>query len=181
MKDDDLRTLVIQVKASDHNAFKTLFHLFQESLYHFLLFKTKDHALAEDLLQEAFLKLWNTRATINENLSVRNYLYTICDNLVLNHIRHLKVVENHERLSKSKLFSDTYTPHSILEEQEWNTKIMKVIEELPEQTRVIFLMSRIEDQTYQEIADALSLTIKTVEGHIVKALKALREIINVKV
>jgi RNA polymerase sigma-70 factor (family 1) len=181
MQDDDLRGLLVKVKASDHNAFKTLFHLFQESLYNFLLFKTKDHALAEDLLQEAFLKVWNGRSAINVHLSFKSYLYTICDHLVLNHIRHLKVVEKHERLTKSKLFSDTYTPQSIMEEQEWNTRIMQVIEELPEKTRTIFLMNRIEDLTYQEIADVLSISIKTVEGHIVKALKTLRETTGVKV
>lgn len=180
MKETDLRDLVSRIKASDHNAFETVFDLFHQSIFHFLLFKTKDQAAAEDLLQEAFFKLWKNRAVLDENQSLKNYLYTISDNLVLNHIRHLKVVSKHQVQAEVKIFSSDSNPHYIMEENELNRNLMNVIESLPEKTRIIFLMSRMEDLTYQEIAERLSISIKTVEGHMVKALKTLRGTLFIK-
>lgn len=181
MDAQDLQALTRRIKLSDEPAFKTLFEVFQEEIFRFLLFKTKDSAVAEDLLQEVFLKLWKVRATLEEDRSIKNYLYTIADNISLNHIRHLKVVAAHQHQADTKLFSSADNPHFILEEKEWTSRLMIAIERLPEKTRVIFLMSRIEDLTYNEIADRLSLSVKTVEGHMVKALKSLRESISKKI
>jgi len=182
MKESELNELVKRIKLSDQLAFKTLFDFFEEAIFRFLLFKTKDATVAEDLLQEVFLKLWKVRATLDERRSIKNFLYTIADNISLNHIRHLKVVaayQNHNQPS-SKLFSVVENPHYILEEKEWRLKLMNAIEALPEKTRVIFLMSPLEDMTYNEIAERLSLSVKTVEGHMMKALKSLRESVSKK-
>jgi RNA polymerase sigma-70 factor (family 1) len=180
MKDTELARLVSRLKESDRHAFESIFNLYHENIYRFLLFKVKNAPLAEDLLQDAFLKLWNARATLDERQSVKNYLYTIADNIVLNHVRHLKVVSKHQGQNESELFKHADSPDYILEEKEWNQRLKKSIEDLPEKTRVIFLMSRIEDLTYNEIADRLSISSKTVEGHIVKALKTLQEKLSVK-
>jgi RNA polymerase sigma-70 factor (family 1) len=180
MKDIELASLVKRVKASDKHAFEAIFNLYQENIYRFILFKISDSSLAEDLLQDVFLKCWNARTSLNEHQSIKNYLYTIADNLVLNHVRHLKVVTKHQQQAESRLFSTIDSPDFILEEKEWSMRLQKAIEDLPEKTRAIFLMSRLEDLTYPEIADRLSLSYKTVEGHMVKALKMLREALSQK-
>jgi RNA polymerase sigma-70 factor (ECF subfamily) len=174
MKDGDLIELSRRLKAADHKAFEELFNFFQQPIYRFLLYKIKDPMVAEDLLQEVFVNLWKSRANLNENRSIKNYLYTIADNLVLNYIRHRQVVMRHELTSEARIFTNTDNPQFIIEEAEWNRAVAKAIESLPELTREIFLMSRIEDLSYQEIADRLSITAKAVEGHIVKALRMLR-------
>jgi RNA polymerase sigma-70 factor (ECF subfamily) len=180
MNDNDHRNLMIGIKGSDHSAFETVFNQYHQAIFQFLLYKIKDPAIAEDLLQEVFFKLWKSRDRLDENQSIKNYLYTIADNLVLNHIRHLKVVSRHQQEANPKIFTRSDNPHFILEEKEGGTRLAKTIEALPEKTRVIFLMSRMEDLTYQEIADRLSISIKTVEGHMVKALKSLRESLSLK-
>jgi RNA polymerase sigma-70 factor (ECF subfamily) len=181
MNDAELRVLASRIKASDPQAFEWVFNLYHETIFRFLLFKTKDYGAAEDLLQDAFLKLWKTRASLNEDHSIKNYLYTIADNLALNHIRHSKVVTRHQAEAAPKLFSEIANPQFLLEEKEWNERLSKALEALPDQTRVIFLMSRMEDLTYEEIGERLSLSKKTVEGNIVKALKQLREIFSFKI
>ncbi|HYF67250.1 MAG TPA: RNA polymerase sigma-70 factor [Ohtaekwangia sp.] len=181
MKDIVPSEIIKQLKASDPCAFETVFNLYQDAIYHFLLFKTRDQPLAEDLLQDVFCKLWSVRTTLNEEQSLRNYLYTMADNLVLNHFRHLKVVSRHHREADKTIFSQGDSPHFKLEEKEWHDTLVQAIESLPEKPRIVFLMSRLDDLTYQEIADRLSLSIKTVESHMVKALKILRETITVKV
>lgn len=174
MKDIDLIGLSRRLKAADYKAFEELFNFFQRPIYQFLLYKIKDPMAAEDLLQEVFVNLWKARENLNENRSIKNYLYTIADNLVLNYIRHRHVVIRHEQKSEARIFTNTDSPQFIMEEAEWNRAVAKAIEALPDLTREIFLMSRIEELSYQEIADRLSLTAKAVEGHIVKALRILR-------
>src|SRR6478752_7618417 len=105
MLQSDLNDVVKRLKASDPDAFKTVFNIWQGAIFNFLLFKTKDAARAEDLLQEVFLRLWNARTRLNENQSVRNYLYTIADNLLLNEIRHDKVVARHRSNTHVAIFT----------------------------------------------------------------------------
>lgn len=180
MKETELRLLANRIKASDQVAFEMLFNSFQTTIFNFLLFKTKDYAIAEDLLQETFLKVWKTRSALDETRSIKNYLYTIADNLTLNHFRHAKVVSHYKGQIDSKMFSIVDNPQFILEEKEWHLALMRAIEDLPEKTRIIFLMSRMEDLTYEEIAGRLSLSIKTVESHMTKALKLLRKTLPLK-
>jgi RNA polymerase sigma-70 factor (ECF subfamily) len=180
MKDTDFSILIQRIKASDETGFETLFNFFQAPIFNFLLFKVKDPAIAEDLLQETFLKIWKTRAALDENRSIKNYLYTIADNLALNHFRHAKVVSNYKERRDAKIFSLGDSPEFILEEKEWQISLAKAIEALPEKTRVVFLMSRMEDLTYEEIASRLQISIKTVESHMTKALKLLREDLRLK-
>ena len=175
MKNLDLSELVKKIKAGDSEAFETIFNLYQENIFHFLLYKLKDSAAAEDQLQEVFFRLWKNRANLNEQQSVKNYLYTIADNLVLNAARHLKVVTNYQEQFRSRLFSTPENPQHILEEKEFKQRLMNAIEALPEKSRIVFLMSRMEDLSYQEISERLSISVKTVEGHMTKALKLLRE------
>jgi len=175
MLQPDPNDLVKRLKASDHDAFKTVFNIWQRTIFNFLLFKTNDSARAEDLLQEVFLKLWNARGRINENQSLKNYLYTIAGNLVLNEIRHDKVVARHKSNTQATIFTNTENPEFLMEEKEWKQKLENAVASLSEKPRIVFLMSRFEDLSYQEIADRLSIVIKKVETHMVKALKHLRE------
>jgi RNA polymerase sigma-70 factor (ECF subfamily) len=180
MSQPDLNEIVKRLKASDQDAFKIVFDLWQGPIFNFLLFKTKDAARADDLLQEAFLRLWNSRANLKESQSLKNYLYTIADNLLLNEIRHDKVVARHKSETRVTIFSNTENPEFILEEKEYRDQLEKAIMSLPEKPRIVFLMSRVEDLSYQEIADRLSISVKTVESHMVKALKLLREDLSKK-
>jgi len=180
MKEPDFKTLAIRIKASDQAAFEIVFNSFQGVIFNFLLFKTRDPYIAEDLLQETFLKVWKNRSTLDETRSLKNYLYTIADNLTHNHFRHAKVVADHLGRTESKMFTTIDNPQFILEEKEWYLALAAAIEALPEKTRIVFLMSRMEDLTYEEIADRLSLSIKTVESHMTKALKLLRKALPLK-
>jgi RNA polymerase sigma-70 factor (family 1) len=181
MEETALSALAKRIKSSDHAAFEIVFNLFHQSIFSFLLIKTKDEASAEDLLQEVFVKLWTHRESLDEGKSLKNYVYTIADNLVHNHARHLKVVSRHEDKSDVKIFNSSDDPHYILQEQESMNLLMKAIEDLPEKPRLIFMMSRFEDLTYPQIAERLSLSIKSIEGYMTKALKILRDKLSFKV
>ncbi|MEJ7643796.1 MAG: sigma-70 family RNA polymerase sigma factor [Chryseolinea sp.] len=175
MTEEDLAGLARRITLSDHKAFKEFFYYIQRDLFRFLLYKCRDLALAEDLLQEAFLKFWLRREKIDETRSIKNLLFTIANNLHINEARHLSVVRRHECSEPSAIFSHTTNPEYVLEEKEFLDRLKRSIDALPEKTRVVFMMSRFDDIPNSEIAERLDLSIKSVEGYMTKALKTLKE------
>lgn len=152
--------------------FEEIFEEHSGSLRNFLFYKNRDLNLAEDIVQNSFVKLWkNCSKVIFEK--ARSYLYTIANNELLNHIAHQKVVQNHEQLPHSEL--NLQDPEFIIEEQEFAEKLQKAINELPEKQRETFLLSRIDKKSYIEISEITGVSIKATEKRIHKALVSLRE------
>lgn len=177
MDQSNIHLIVRKVKKGDKTAFKNLFDACHQGLFNYLCFKSKDTVLAEDLLQETFLKLWENRKTLDESQSVKAYLYKIAANLFLNHRRHLRIVDEHHTQIQTNGFLEAKHPQFLMEEQEFQTKLLSAIEGLPDRTREIFLMSRVEALSNKEIGVRLEISLKTVEAHIGKALHQLGNII----
>jgi len=153
------------------NEFKALFDQYYDPIRNFLYYKCGDADLAEDLCQDAFMKLWDKRDDVKPE-TVKSYLYTIANNMLLNKIRHDKVVINFAEKQKNQ--QEEQSPQYYLEEKEFKEKLDKVIGAMPEKQREVFLMNRIEEMTYQEIADRLSLSVKAIEKRMHGALNHLR-------
>lgn len=173
MDQSRFQLIVRKLKRGDKASFKVLFDACHHGLFNYLYFRSKDAVLSEDLLQETFLKIWENRKKLDENQSVKAYLYKIANNLFLNHQRHLRIVDEHRNQIQSNSFLDTNHPQFLMEEQEFRIKLMSEIESLPDRTREIFLMSRVEALFNREIAERLEISLKTVEVHIGKALNQL--------
>lgn len=145
-----------------------------KSLQYFIFVKVRNSEDAKDIVQDTFIRIWETRHQLNENLSLKSYAYKIADNLALNYLRHNKVVSNFHQNLEIELLTEE-TPHLLLEKSEFQNHFLQAIEQLPTQTRIVFLMSRTEDLSYKEISERLNISVKTVESHIGKALKLLRD------
>lgn len=172
--DDKFQELIKSIKQSDTAAFKQFFDYISKPLCHFIFLKTHDAVVAEDLVQETFIKIWESRHRLNEGLSLKAYAYKIANNLTLNYLRHVKVESNfRQHLEFEPVSGDS--PDVLLENNEFQSQFLKAVDQLPQQTRMVFLMSRTEDLSYKEIAEILDISIKTVESHIGKALRLLRD------
>jgi len=156
----------------DQLDFKDLFNQFYELIKNFLYYKTKDIDVANDLAQETFLIVWNNREKVKLQ-TVDRYLYKIANNLFINHYKHQKVVYKHMRLVTPAVFNET--PEFVLEEKEFKKKLENSIASIPEKSRTVFLMNRIDKLTYAEIAKRLNLSEKAIEKRMQKALVILRE------
>ena len=161
----------------DKDAFEKLYKLYFARLYAFSLKIINDGALAKDLVQNIFIKIWETPASVDiEN--PESFLYQMVRNASLNYIRHLKVVDNlKSRIKDQYLGEELYyidlvgnNPY-ILIEKELEGRILEVMNSLPEKCLAVFQMSRIDGLKNREIADQLGISIKTVEKHISKALQ----------
>ena len=131
---------------------------------------------AEDAAQEAFLKLWQNCSSVPLE-KAKSYVYTIAKNSSLNEIAHQKVVLKYEN-DFIGLDKTNQTPEYILEEKQFQNKLLKAIENLNEKQRVAFLMHRIDGKKYSEIAEDLNISVKAVEKRIHLALLSLRKEID---
>ena len=151
------------------------YDLYFDAIRNYVFFKVKDAALAEDIVQETFIKLWKKKTTIRKE-TVKSLLYTIANNTVINHFNHMKVVRNHEsQVVASGAGKYEYSPQYLLEEKEFEKKLNTIINKIPEGSREVFLMNRIEEMKYTEIAERLELSVKAVEKRMSKALAIIRE------
>lgn len=150
--------------------FEQLFDQYYESIKNFVYFKTGNTAVSEDIVQESFIKLWERKSEIKLE-TVSSLLYTIASNLAKNHIKHQHVVLNF--VNKKAVHHLSETPQQVLEQQEFNAKLQAAIGSLSEAHRTTFLMNRIEQITYVDIAERLNISVKTVEKRMSVTLKHL--------
>lgn len=144
-----------------------------DSLRRFLYYKCGDIELSEDLIQEAFVKVWERRESIKME-TLKSLLYTIANNLLINHFNHLKVVRTYEYEEIQTGRSEGLSPQFILEEKEFEVELNAAIGSLPEGCREVFLMNRIDKLKYEEIADRLGLSVKAIEKRMSKAISLLK-------
>ncbi|MBI1227165.1 MAG: sigma-70 family RNA polymerase sigma factor [Bacteroidetes bacterium] len=155
----------------DEKNYTAIFWEYSETLHNYLFYKTGNLDMALDLTQEAFMRLWQNCASVLFN-SAKGYVFKTANNLLLNQYEHQKVVLKFQQ--KPTLSHTNENPEFILEENELKERLEAAISALPEKQRVVFLLSRIEKKTYQEIADILEISKQAVEKRMYNALDALR-------
>lgn len=132
-----------------------------------------DASKAEDIAQDVFFEIWKKREQIELNIGLKPYIRRAAVNKTLNFIRAKKMVFEEEE-SALEISNETHGAPEQMEADEMQQNINKAIDRLPEKCRAVFALSRFEELSYQEIADKLQISKKTVENQISKALKLLR-------
>jgi len=164
---------VEKIAKGDTAAFKNLFITYSQALINFARRYVKDTQIAENVVQDVFVTIWEKRFHLNPSLNIKIYLYTIVKNQALKYLRHIDVKQ------RSKHYLEQIQPTVKTPEDETHEKILKeavntAIEKLPEKERIIFSMNRFDNLTYKEIARIQNISVKTVETHMGRALKFLR-------
>ncbi|WP_296312757.1 RNA polymerase sigma factor [Winogradskyella sp. UBA3174] len=152
--------------------FEFIYKTYAKDIRRFLFFKTQDIDAAEDLLQNTFIKLWDNCSKVDYN-KIKSYTYTVANNLFLNEKKHEKVVKNYSDSNKKE--STNESPEFILLEKEFMEKLERTISNLPEKQREVFLLNRIENKKYKEIAELLDISVKAVEKRMHQALVVMRK------
>ncbi|QTN38017.1 RNA polymerase sigma-70 factor [Cryomorphaceae bacterium] len=160
-----------RIQAGDESAFEEVFRAYYSDLCRFAHRYTLDPQQSEDLVQDVFFKFWQSASTLELRTAMRPYLYQSVRNACLNHIKHLKVRTAYaEGQSGASGVSENESELWELEQ-----RINDAIGRLPEKCREIFELSRFAGLKYQQIADELGISVKTVENQMGKALRLLRE------
>jgi len=169
-KDSTLSLLPQRDKAAFEEIFKSHF----KRLHSYAFTILKDEAEAEEIVQQVFFKLWERTQTHSFSGSLNAYLYRAVHNESLNFLKHQQVRTNHQLHVAYSMKQHTDDSDKKVAAAELEKQIHSALNELPEQCRTIFQLSRFDELKYLEIADKLGLSVKTVEHQMGKALKLMR-------
>lgn len=175
-EDDRLLQALLQ---DDCKAFDELYMRYAPHVEAFAFCLLKNRTEAEDLAHDIFLKIWENHQSLGHVRSLRNYLFTMTKNAVFDLFEHKNVRLRYERFHPSvgELVSEDLS--SRIASEDLLLIIEMAVEQMPEQRRRVFRMSRYEKRSYQEIASELGISTKTVEYHIRTALAELKKIIGI--
>lgn len=156
--------------------FAAFFKSHAKLLRNYLFYKFGNEEQANDVSQEAFIKLWENCASVPPE-KAKSFLYTVANNTTLNQIAHQKVVLEYSKNSTTPT-TDKQSPEFLMEEEQFKVKLQRAIDKLTESQRSAFLLHRIDGKKYAEIAEILEISVKAVEKRIHGALLQLRKDID---
>ena len=168
-------SLINGLQNGDPYAFEILYVNYYNDLCFFLSRICKDNAICKDLVQEVFLNIWKKRHVLKITTSLKSYLYKSVYNQYLQYLRDQKKQKNLLETLKAEAVLEYY----ITDTSQDDIKIKKLksaIEKLPPRCKEAFILSKVEDRKYKEIAFLMGISTKTVEIHVSKALGLLRKI-----
>lgn len=166
--------IIHRLQNRDEAVFEQVFKSNYKNLHAYAITMLKDEMAAEEMVQNVFCKLWERAESLSLSGSVTAYLYRAVHNESLNFLKHLKVRSRHQMFVSHRNDEDPEHASRRIHVKELEDKISQALNDLPEQCRTIFQMSRFEQLRYREIADRLHISVKTVENQMGKALKIMR-------
>jgi RNA polymerase sigma-70 factor (ECF subfamily) len=167
-----------RLRESDREAFAQVFEAMHDSLFRYVRSITKDEAAARDVTQDVFVKLWEARSSLDPNQSLEAYLYRIARNRAYNHQRNKRTRSDKEddvREDSTAQPAQPVTPDEAVDAEMLDDRLEEWIDELPDRQREALSLSRFEGLSHDEVAEVMGISPRTVNNHIVRALKTLRE------
>jgi RNA polymerase sigma-70 factor, ECF subfamily len=172
--DDNEGYLIESLVRQDEAAFEQVFKTHFKNLHAYACTIIKEESAAEEVVQQVFFKLWERSKGLSISGSVAAYLYRAVYNESLNYLKHQKVQSGYQQFFNHTMKNENDTAGKRLSLKELENQLSIAMNELPEQCRTVFQLSRFEELRYREIAERLGISVKTVENHMGKALKILR-------
>ncbi len=173
-----LNLLVLSLREGKKSAYEEIYDDYFGVIYHLSLQYLHDATIAEEIVQDSFMKLWEIRETLNDQFNIRSFLYTITKNNCLNHLRNRKIALKHQAnlqyLEMQFNFEAMEKMGNYLDFETLREKIDQAISAMPADLRQTFLLSRFDELSYKEIAFKQTISVKTVEARMSKALRILR-------
>ena len=165
-----------ELKDGDEFYFREVFDQYHQKLYFFILYKTKSEYIAEEVVQMAFTKLWQCRQTLQEKYTISTQLFRIATTILIDFLRKYNNKEAvTARLDVLTVEKGVDSTNEKMKGAELQKRISEAVNDLPPVRKQVFEMSREHGMSYREIAETLSVSSKTVETHIYKALKQIKK------
>ena len=156
----------------DEPVFRNIFETYSRDLYKFLYYKYGAENNPEDLMQEAFAKLWANCAKVSPE-KAKSFLFTVANNQMLNDLARKKTVLNYQKEHMNE--PADVSPQYVLEEVEYMNRLQQALADLSEEQRVAFMMNRVDGLKHREIAERLGISQNAVEKRIYKAVENLQK------
>ncbi|WP_035669161.1 RNA polymerase sigma factor [Flavobacterium sp. 83] len=173
-KNHSEQLLVSELKNNNEKAFRSLFDFYYQDIYGYSISILKSKELAEENVQEVFLKIWLHRENLNLEQSFKSYLFTIARNQAFNFLNKAA----NDELLKEEIFYKSQKSHEqgdySIREADCKRLKKQAIKQLPPKRKQIFKMSRKQGKTYEEISNELGISVNTVKSQMSKALESIR-------
>jgi RNA polymerase sigma factor (sigma-70 family) len=173
----ELRSKLTAIREGDHVAFIEVYELMHAKLFRFFLKKIFLHDTAKDLTQQCFIRLWQFRHTLSDQHPLEKQVFIIARSLLINHIKK-EATQKKLKVAAGKAFVEAIEPLG----EELTDKKLKVnaaIETLPPVRKRVIILKAIHGFSNKEIAQQLQISVKTVEDHVTKAFRHIRQVIAV--
>jgi RNA polymerase sigma-70 factor (family 1) len=167
--------IIGRIRQGDVKQFESLFRSSYVSLVRYARTLVKDQDDAEEIVQDLFYRIWQDREKIKIESSLNGYLFRAVHNRCLHFIEHNRIVVKHAEEMSFRAQESPESPSDILNYKELQARIAGILEKLPERCGKIFCMNRFEGLKYNEIAEKLSVSVKTVEANMGRALREFRK------
>lgn len=152
--------------------FSGIYNRYSKSLHDYLYYKYGERLDPNDKTQEAFIKLWEHCKEVTFG-KAKSYLYTVANNMMLNEVKHQKVVLNYQKITPQEHSNET--PEFLMEKEEYFQQYQKALGKLTEEQRAAFMLNKVEGKRHEEIAELLGVTRKVVEYRIYTAFGILKK------
>ena len=155
----------------EEHVFSNIYEKYSKDLYTYLYFKFGSQITINDKIQDAFVKLWDNCKNVTPN-KARAFLFKVGKNMMLNEIKHQKVVLKYQQIPSKSTTNET--PEFILEEEQFLQKYELALSKLTEEQRIAFLLNKVKGKKPKEIAEMLGVTRRVIENRIFVAFKKLK-------
>lgn len=175
---EDEKELLDSLAKGDEEAFSVIFNHYQDHIFKVALNFVKSHGVAEEMVQDIFLKVWEKRSSLYELANFQNWLFIISRNYLINYLKKIALDETTRSawVKEMPLFENS-TDYK-LREARFSTLLQKIISTLPNQQQQVFLLARNQFLSYAEIAEKLAISANTVRIHMSRALASIRRSLN---
>ena len=167
--------MVRLLKQGDTKAFELIFNKYKEKLYFYVLGYVHSPEETEEIIQRLFIALWENRSNLDETQSLKCYLYKAVTNKVYNYFKHEAVQKKYVEHIASQPCDDEDQSLNDLYYRDLKGSLKTLIDSLPEKQQMIFRLSRNQGLSYQEIADHLGLSVRSIENQVYRTLKCIKE------
>ena len=167
--------LLVKLAEGDEYAFEQLYLTYSPKIYSKILQLVKQTEVAEEILQDVFVKIWEKRETLDNQKSFKSFLYTIAKNLVVDLFRRAAL--DRQMLEKFIIdHTELYYPLDNLDDPGSESKaiLQKALDTLPPQRKKIYTLIKLEGNSYHEVAELMGISTSTINDHVVKATKSLK-------
>jgi len=172
---ENLKLLIQQLQTGSEKAFTAVYDKYSPQLYRNILRLVKDDEIAQELLQDLFLKIWERRQYIKIEGSFKSFLYKVAENLVYAHFR--KIAKDNRLIAKLIISYDDFETNveETIISRENHDFLKKAIENLSPQRKQIYTLCKLEGKSYEEVSNELGISTSTVRNQIVKANKSIKQ------
>lgn len=171
-------TLITEIKNGDQIAFQTAYDLYHAKLFHYFVKHTQAKEPAKDLTQQSFIKLWQSRHTLSESHTLNTQLFTIANSVFIDYLRRQALERKYRRHWEDNSCEHASVSNHCHTDYESADYLDAVSQSLPPGRKNVFMLKVVKGYTNKEIAEQLSVSVKTVEDHYSKALKHVRSLIT---